>query len=112
MLPHPLLRDQLIFPGRDGGPLDLAAWRRGPWTKALTAAKLMYREPYGMRDTFATLSLNDGAPLEWIAGQMGHDEIDTTRKHYARAGSRPPTTASSTPSTPPDPHEPDSNRTR
>jgi integrase len=37
-----------------------------------------------MRDTFATLTLNDGAPLEWISEQMGHSEIDTTRKHYAR----------------------------
>jgi integrase len=37
-----------------------------------------------MRDTFATLSLADGAPLEWISEQMGHSEIDTTRKHYAR----------------------------
>jgi integrase len=42
------------------------------------------REPYGMRDTFATLNLTDGAPLDWISEQMGHSEIDTTRKHNAR----------------------------
>jgi integrase len=37
-----------------------------------------------MRDTFATLNLSDGAPLEWISEQMAHSEIDTTRRHYAR----------------------------
>jgi hypothetical protein len=35
-------------------------------------------------ESFATLNLSDGAPLEWISEQMGHTEIDTTRKHYAR----------------------------
>ncbi len=28
--------------------------------------------------------LADGAPLEWISEQIGHSEVDTTRKHYAR----------------------------
>ena len=37
-----------------------------------------------MRDTFATLTLADGAPLEWVSEQMGHSDINTTRKHYAR----------------------------
>lgn len=37
-----------------------------------------------MRDSFATINLNAGVPLEWISEQMGHSEIDTTRKHYAR----------------------------
>jgi integrase len=83
-LPTPLRRDQLVFPGKAGDVLDLAAWRRGPWRRALGGASLAYREPYGMRDTFATLNLTDGAPLEWISEQMGHSEIDTTRKHYAR----------------------------
>ena len=84
MLPTPLNRDQLVFPGERGELIGLAHWRRGRWTKALATAEVSYREPYGMRDTFATLSLADGAPLEWISEQMGHSEIDTTRKHYAR----------------------------
>jgi integrase len=84
LLPTALLRDQLVFAGKNGDVLDLPAWRRGPWKKALAAAAVTYREPYGMRDTFATLCLSDGAPLEWISEQMGHSEIDTTRRHYAR----------------------------
>jgi integrase len=77
-------RGRLVLPGPHGGVLDLHAWRRGPWRRALKDAKLPYREPYGMRDTYATLNLADAAPLEWISEQMGHTEIDTTRKHYAR----------------------------
>ncbi len=83
-LPQPLRRDQLIFPGRDGGLFDTNSWRRKTWRKALAAAGVDYREPYAMRDTFATLCLADGAPLEWISRQMGHTDIDTTRRHYAR----------------------------
>lgn len=37
-----------------------------------------------MRDTFATLSLDDGAPLEWISKQMGHASTLVTERHYAR----------------------------
>jgi integrase len=67
-----------------GGILNLHSFRGKTWKRALERAEVTYREPYGMRDTFATLNLNDGAPLEWISEQMGHEEIDRTRKHYAR----------------------------
>jgi integrase len=77
-------RSAFVFPGDRKGWIDVRAWSRHRWKKALAAAGVDYREPYGMRDTFATLSLNDGAPLEWISEQMGHTDIDTTRKHYAR----------------------------
>lgn len=86
-LPTPLRRDQLVFPGKRGGVLDVHAWSRGgdrpgPWTKALTAAGLDYREPRQMRHTFATLALADGARIEWISKQMGHEDIATTLRHY------------------------------
>lgn len=35
-----------------------------------------------MRHTFATLALADGASIEWIAKQMGHEDIATTLRHY------------------------------
>jgi integrase len=84
MLPTPLHQDQLVFAGEAGGILNLHSWRGKTWKRALERAGVPYREPYGMRDSYATLNLADGAPLEWISEQMGHAEIDTTRRHYAR----------------------------
>ena len=37
-----------------------------------------------MRHTFATLPLADGASIEWIAKQMGHEDIATTLRHYQK----------------------------
>jgi integrase len=84
MLPTQLRRDQLVFPGVRGGIIDLAKWRRGPWRRALKSAGLEYRPPSGMRDTFVTLLLEEGTPLEWISKQMGHSSTTTTERHYSR----------------------------
>jgi integrase len=35
-------------------------------------------------DDIALAALQILPTLEWISEQMGHTEIDTTRKHYAR----------------------------
>jgi integrase len=35
-----------------------------------------------MRHTFATLALADGAHIEWISNQLGHEIIATTQRHY------------------------------
>src|SRR4051812_6781963 len=44
LLPTPLRQDQLVFPGRDGASrLDIHAWRRNRWGKALEAAGVSYR---------------------------------------------------------------------
>jgi integrase len=69
-LPRLIDRTVLIFPGRDGAPLD--------------AAGLDRRDLHSMRDTFATLALADGAPVEWVSKQLGHAAITTTLKHYHR----------------------------
>ncbi|MEX2103321.1 MAG: site-specific integrase, partial [Gaiellaceae bacterium] len=87
ILPTPLRREQLVFPGRRAAVLDIHAWSRrgkrpGPWTQALEDAELAYREPRQMRHTFATLALVDGASIEWISKQMGHEDIATTLRHY------------------------------
>ncbi len=39
--------------------------------------------PHVLRRTFATLQLNDGHPLDAVADVLGHESVDTTRKHYA-----------------------------
>jgi integrase len=88
-LPTPLKRDKLVFPGKRGGILDTHAWSRrgkrpGPWTTALARAGLNHRGPGQMRHTFATLALADGAGIEWISKQLGHESIATTTRHYQK----------------------------
>lgn len=83
LLPTPLNRDQLVFPGNRGGVLNLHNFRRRSWKRALTAAGVAYREPYQMRHTFATLTLADGAPIEFVSRQLGHTSIAVTMRHYA-----------------------------
>jgi integrase len=39
--------------------------------------------PHVLRRTFATLLLNDGHHLDAVADVLGHESVDTTRKHYA-----------------------------
>jgi len=39
--------------------------------------------PHVLRRTFATTLLNDGHHLDAVADVLGHESVDTTRKHYA-----------------------------
>jgi integrase len=58
--------------------------RRSVWKKALETAGLEHRPLYQCRHTFATLALAAGADLYWVSKQLGHANIATTLKHYAR----------------------------
>jgi integrase len=92
-LPQPLDRDQLVFPGVQGGTIDLAGFRRrpkgktsrgGPWARALAAAGLDYRPPKHRRHTFATLALSGGVRIEAVSRMLGHKDVTTTARYYAR----------------------------
>ncbi len=39
--------------------------------------------PKDMRDTYACQLLTQGIPLAYIAGQLGHEQVTTTARHYA-----------------------------
>ncbi len=43
--------------------------------------------PHALRRTFATLLLNEGHHLDAVADVLGHESVDTTRKHYAFSSS-------------------------
>ncbi len=43
--------------------------------------------PHALRRTFATLLLNDGHHIDAVADVLGHESIDTTRRHYAFSSS-------------------------
>lgn len=69
---------------RDGKPYEGAEqiWR--DWKRALQRAGIRYRNPYQTRHTFASFMLSAGENINWLAKQMGHSEVTTTLKHYAR----------------------------
>jgi integrase len=82
-LAEPLDRTRLVFEGQRGVHINLAAFRRGLWAKALEAAGVEHRTPYAMRDTRATFALNAECEPAWIAGQLGHS-VTVLLKTYAR----------------------------
>jgi integrase len=83
-LPRPLDSTALVFPAPKGGYINLDNWRRRVWKVALASAGLDHRPLYQCRHTFATLALSAGADLYWVSKQLGHRDIRTTLKFYAR----------------------------
>jgi integrase len=83
-LPEPLRSSQLVFAARQGGHINLANWRRRVWYPALERAELERRPLYQMRHTFATLALAAGMPIDFVSRQLGHTDIRTTLRFYAR----------------------------
>ena len=83
-IPWPLAKDSPLFTAPEGGRLNIDNWRRRVWNKAIGVAGVKHRPLYQMRHTYATLALGQGCTLEWISEQMGHTDIRTTKKHYAR----------------------------
>jgi integrase len=83
-LPRPIKADTLIIPAPQGGFVSLDNWRKRVWEKALAKAEVDYRPLYQMRHTFATLGLAAGADIYWVSKQLGHTNISTTLRHYAR----------------------------
>jgi integrase len=83
-LPQPLRTDQLVFTATEGGHISLSNWRRRFWYPALERAGVELRPLYQMRHTFATLALAAGMPIDFVSRQMGHTDIRTTLRFYAR----------------------------
>jgi len=83
-LPQPLRSEQLVFAATEGGHISLTNWRRRVWYPALERADAERRPLYQMRHTFATLALAAGMPIDFVSRQMGHTDIRTTLRFYAR----------------------------
>jgi integrase len=52
--------------------------------KACKAAEVRYRYPYQLRHTFASWALSSGENPLWVAKQMGHADVITVFRNYAR----------------------------
>lgn len=58
------------------------------WARALTDARVKYRNPHMARHTFATAWLRAGGRLETLSAEMGHESIQTTKDQYGHLDSR------------------------
>jgi integrase len=68
--------EELVFPGRTGGPWTEAAyqsWRRRSFARAREAAGAPRATPYALRHSFASLLLHEGRSVIYVARQLGHD---------------------------------------
>ncbi len=54
------------------------------WPKIVKQAGVPYRALKQTRHTFATLMLQQGAPLDWLQRQMGHEDLQTLIRYYWR----------------------------
>jgi integrase len=87
----PRIDTPLLFPGEQGGYLDLHYWRERRWRPALKGAGLAVDEhgrprgltPYSLRHTFATWAIRAHVGLYDLARLMGTsvEQIDKTYGH-------------------------------
>ncbi|MFX4227170.1 MAG: tyrosine-type recombinase/integrase [Porticoccaceae bacterium] len=71
-------------------PLHKEPWkndqriRKRIWIPSLAKASLPYRNPYQTRHSYASIMLVSGKNPAWISQQLGHSNLATTMKTYAR----------------------------
>ena len=71
-----------LFPTMNNTPLDHNNVAR-TFKRVLKDAKLPSFRPYDLRHTYASQLLAQGAPIAYVAAQLGHANPTTTLTHYA-----------------------------
>jgi integrase len=72
----------LVFPDRNGEPLNHDVFRRHTFYKLLAKANLPQIRIHDIRHTYASLLLQAGAPVHYVKDQLGHSSIATTVDLY------------------------------
>ena len=75
-------RGELVFPSASGTPLRNRNWRRDVFDSAVEAVGLRIT-PHNLRDTAASLAIQEGASVVAVARLLGHESAATTLNHYA-----------------------------
>jgi len=75
-------RPDWVFASVTGTGLDDSNVRKA-FNRILDAAELDRRGPHQMRHTFASLLLQDGAPITYVSRQLGHKDPSITLRVYA-----------------------------
>jgi len=75
-------RPEWVFASVTGTALDESNVRKA-FNRVLDAAELDQRGPHQMRHTFASLLLQDGAPITYVSRQLGHKDPSITLRVYA-----------------------------
>ena len=76
------LGSEFVFPNGAGSTLEVHNFSFRVWPRIVKQAGVPYRAFKQTRHTFATLMLQQGAPLDWLQRQMGHEDLETLIKHY------------------------------
>jgi len=85
-----LLRESYIASGRPGAAERVLAgfhqrnYQARHFDAVCLAARLPRHTPKDLRDTFASQLLTAGVQLGYISAQLGHGDVATTARHYAR----------------------------
>ena len=72
-----------VFINREAKPLDDSRVRK-QFARTMKQAGVSGHRLYDLRHTFATLLLAKGAPITYVAAQLGHAKPSTTLQWYAR----------------------------
>ena len=72
----------LVFPNKNGEPLNDNIFRRRIFYSLLTKADLPKIRIHDIRHTYASLLLQAGAPIHYVKDQLGHSSIATTVDLY------------------------------
>jgi integrase len=76
------LGSEFVFPNGVGRPLQVHNFSFHVWPRIVKQAGVPYRALKQTLPTFATLMLQQGAPLDWLQRQIGHEDLETPIKHY------------------------------
>jgi len=64
--------------------VDPYNFRKREWRRILQRAGIGHRALKDLRDTFASQLLTAGVQLGYVSQQLGHSDVATTARHYAR----------------------------